>query len=304
MKYFLFMVTLEGINLELCMFSKLKVRLSKFRLENSDKEILDKEISIFKCDKIVGDENSFLLFIKEDENVENQFEYLFDEEYEIIENDLEISYEGRSLVFTLKPMRTITEEEIKEIFLEFLESKRNKGHMLGICGLKPNNKGMYGKNLEIPQYKKMAKDIAQKIIKINNSYNHITHVITSCILGFDTITFFAIEYLKKRNFPNLKNVLVIPYRDISKSTKWNKEDIGRFERMKKLADFIIYLDEDIPEYFVNITPMGKPHPYKINQKDYFIVDNCSMLLTNDNGDYLNNFNYYAKTNGNTIFKLY
>ena len=64
MKYFLFMVTLEGINLELCMFSKLKVNLSKFRLENSDKEILDKEISIFKCDKIVGDENSFYYLLK------------------------------------------------------------------------------------------------------------------------------------------------------------------------------------------------------------------------------------------------
>lgn len=286
-------------------FNKLKVSLNEMVFEN-DEDSFTKEVKNFNIQRIVDNDSEILLYIKEGEDVEHYIEYLLDEEFELVEHDLKVSYEDKNIEYNMSFVGNFLEEDLNRDIMDMLLSGVNKKHILGIRGLKQNHPNMFGNNLEQPSYKKMAKNIVKEVLNICDSYafDDINYIVTSANLGFDTVAFFAIQYLKKHHLPNIKSVLTIPYRDINLSKDWNKTDCERFERMKSLADVIIYVDEDIPKYFTNIIAKGKPHPYKLNQNNYLISDISSMVLTNGkNDDSLSDFMDYCIINGNAIFEM-
>lgn len=303
--FYCLLLNLNDFSFENKSFNKLKVSLSEMIFENEE-DSFTKKINDFNTQRIINNDSEILVYIKESSNVEECIEYLLDEEFEIVENDLKVTYEGVNVNFKVSFIGNVLEEDLNKDITDMLLGGLNKKHILGIKGLKQNHPKMFGNNLEQPLYKKMAKDIVSEVLKICDSYafDDINYVVTSASLGFDTVAFFAIQYLKKHHLPNLKSILTIPYRDINLSKDWTKADCERFERMKILADIIIYVDEDTPKYFTNIIGKGKPHPYKINQNNYLISDIASMVLTNGkNDDSLSDFMDYCIINGNTIFEM-
>lgn len=303
--FYCLLLKLNDFSFENKSFNKIKVSLSELIFENDESSFV-KKIKDFNIQRVVNNDSEILVYIKEDGEIETYIEYLLDEDFKLMENDLRITYEEESVSFSTTFVGNVLEEDLNKDIIEMLLSGFNKKHILGIRGLKQNHPNMFGNNLEQPAYKKLAKDIVKEILSIYDSYafDDINYIITSANLGFDTVAFFAIQYLKKYHLPNIKSILTIPYRNINLTKEWDKADCDRFERMKSLADVVIYIDEDTPKYFTNIVPKGKSHPYKLNQNNYLISDICSMVLTNGKKDNtLSDFIEYCIINGNVIFDM-
>ena len=58
--------------------------------------------------------------------------------------------------------------------------------------------------------------------------------------GFDTLASEAVLSLKER-YPEIKLVLVLPFKDHYKEETWTNEEIGRFINLKNNADNILYV---------------------------------------------------------------
>lgn len=157
---------------------------------------------------------------------------------------------------------------------------------------------LYGYNIEIKEYKILAKILANfcKKLIVNQG---VDEFYTGGALGFDTISFFAVEYLK-REFPNIKNILCIPYDGHHK--RWiNKSDLDRLERMKKLADKVIYVDKEegylSPEASVKV---------KLDNRNKYMVDKTGILIACWNGQKRRgtyNCISYAKDKNKEIFTM-
>lgn len=134
---------------------------------------------------------------------------------------------------------------------------------------------LYGYNIEIKEYKILAKIIAN-ICKKLIIEEGVDEFYTGGALGFDTVAFWAIEYLKKE-FPHIKNILCIPYDGHHK--KWiSKIDLDRLCRMKKLADDVVYVDKE--EGYLTINGSSND---KLQKRNEYLVDKGEFLISCWNG---------------------
>lgn len=278
---------------------KIKVVLNEIKLDdcygnNISKK--NKDVFIERTDR----QNEYLLFIEED-NENEYFEYLLDEEYEIVKFDVLFLINDKEIeLIQFNPNCFFTEELIKEDFLEGLLSSTYFKNTLCLAGDKPND--MFGYNIETSNYKKLALEVSKEIEFYIKSAN-ISHIITGTELGFDTISFFAVEYLKQNGYPSLKNIVAIPFE--KQGENWSNSDKARFERIKSKADYIIYVDE-IPEYNIDLVSIGSYHQLKFNKRYFFMIDYSKVLLSYWSGksDVVGNSLSYAIRKGRLYNNLY
>ncbi len=134
---------------------------------------------------------------------------------------------------------------------------------------------MFGYDLSNPNYQVVAKKVRQHAEYL---FEHgISIFISGGALGFDTVAFFAIESLKKK-YPNheIKNILAIPFANQHDAWK-NPVDLDRYERMKSLADEIVYVDE-LPDY--NAIGVNA----KLNKRNHYMVDKSMYVIAYWNGE--------------------
>lgn len=135
---------------------------------------------------------------------------------------------------------------------------------------------LYGYDLRHPYYQVLAREIFKQceFLLLNKE---VKYFISGCALGADTVSFFAVEQLK-RKYPNkdIKNILAIPYADLSKIWK-SKTDIDRFDRMKASCDGYIEVDS-IPKYNPWGYPIGEYNSKKLNSRNEFMVDYSSFII--------------------------
>ncbi|MGU8718499.1 SLOG family protein [Clostridium perfringens] len=131
---------------------------------------------------------------------------------------------------------------------------------------------LYGWNIDIKEYKILAQIIAKHCRELIKKKN-VSKFYTGGALGFDTVAFWTINYLKKE-FPNIKNVLCIPFEGYNKNW-YNKADIERFHRMLSVADEIIYVNK-MPGYETVIVDSENVTKEEANvmleRRNHFMID--------------------------------
>ena len=128
-------------------------------------------------------------------------------------------------------------------------------------------------------------DIAQRVKKaivysIENGYCFFG---AGGALGFDTLAAQTVLGLKKQ-YPQIKLILVLPCRNQTKG--WRTEDIREYERIKSLADKVVYTSD---EYYNGCMLKRNRH----------LIDNsslCICYLTEPHGGTAYTVRY-AKENG-------
>lgn len=158
--------------------------------------------------------------------------------------------------------------------IEKILNKENLKETATFTGHRPNK--LYGYDLGDRKYQILAKEIF-KIAEYLVLEKGVKYFISGCALGTDTVSFFAIEHLK-RKYPNkeIKNILAIPYSSISNSWKSNI-DIDRFQRMKLSCDGYIEVDS-LSQYNPYGYSIGEYHKNKLNKRNEFMVDYSSFII--------------------------
>ena len=141
---------------------------------------------------------------------------------------------------------------------------------------------LYGYDLKNPNYQKLARKVADKIEGLINDYD-INYFLTSGELGGPTIGFYSVDFLK-RKYPNIKNILIIPFKKID--DKWGMVDKDRLKRAISKADLVLYCDEHFKDkdfysgYSVEppstAISIGEYSPIKYQYND-IICDKLSVL---------------------------
>ena len=161
-----------------------------------------------------------------------------------------------------------------------------------------------------PQFFNNVYDIQNKLYKpiieqITNTSEDlikqgVTKFISGSALGIDTIAFFCIHKLKAK-YPDLKNILAIPYE--CQGSNWNENDIKWLNMMKQLADEVVYVDE-LERYKVGRA--GTYNPKKLNKRNEYMVDESDFVIAVWSGEKSGTKNCigYALTQNKTIKYIY
>ena len=281
--YFLYQIFIE--NVEIINSAKLDVKFNNIKLkspyDNNIITISDRDIFIETNDK----KNCILLYIEDNEQIES----LYNEDYTTSSFNIDFYYDGKKIEVTVVPKEQISGKDIYEDFLYGLLQNQFSNETCCLYGLPPDK--LYGYNIEIKAYKQLAHLISKKCIsQIEN--NNVEMFISNATLGTSVVSFFAVEYLKKHGYPNLKNILAIPFKNMY--TKWGEVDKCRYKRMIQLADYVIEVDK-LNDYSVSLVAIGEYHSIKFKKSLDFLVDsanNCIVIHDRVN-TLVNNFLHYA-----------
>lgn len=137
---------------------------------------------------------------------------------------------------------------------------------------RPNK--LYGYNIYTPKYYKLGRLIRKKCINLIENQD-ISNFISGGALGGDTISFLVINKLKNI-YPNIKNILAIPFKN--QPIKWsNQIDINRYNKIKSLADEIIYVDT-LEQYKIKGYQKDIYYPAKMQKRNEFMCDKADILI--------------------------
>lgn len=167
-------------------------------------------------------------------------------------------------------------------------------------GHRPNR--LYGYNINKDKYIELGKVIRVECIRLIEDMN-VDRFISGGALGLDTIAFLIVNKLKDK-YPNIKNILTIPFKN--QPIKWfNQVDINRYNKMKELADDIIYVDT-LEKYKIEGYEENIYYPAKMQKRNKYMVDNSRYLISvwggSKNGGTWNCIKY-AKNHCNEITRI-
>lgn len=150
-------------------------------------------------------------------------------------------------------------------------------------GHRPDKLGGYNmKNPIMLQVKSiLLKEIEDLIV------NHgITKFISGGALGLDQAAFWCVHILKEK-YPHIKNIVAVPYAEFGKRkwdqqkkkyTGWSEEQAEWFKKILKKADEVVYVDTLEAYQKDRNTPINEYSPYKLQIRNEYLVDNCSVLI--------------------------
>lgn len=134
---------------------------------------------------------------------------------------------------------------------------------------------LYGYDLNNPKYQVLAQALA-KHLRMLIAEKGVRRFISGGAIGFDTVAFFVVEQMK-REYKSLEieNILAIPFE--KQYCKWRKTDVDRYNRMKLLADKVIYIDE-LKQYQLKNAQIGVYNPIKMQKRNEYMVDESSYIV--------------------------
>jgi len=110
---------------------------------------------------------------------------------------------------------------------------------------------------------------------------HIDTLYFGGALGIDQMTFEMVKKYQENNYYDLQIILAIPFKN--QPSKWHgHSDVKRYNSQIRLADKIIYVDE-IEGYKFDKVAVGEYHPYKLQLRNQYMVDNSDIVLAIWNG---------------------
>lgn len=160
-----------------------------------------------------------------------------------------------------------------------------------------------GYDLNTPRAKLLAKKLIHLLERLIEEKN-VKTFISGGALGFDQIAFMCVHHLKKK-YPDIQNILAVPFEQQAKNWK-NKNDLLRYERMKKVADKIVYVDT-LKEYIPkgNKVKTGEFSGAKMQLRNQYMVDCADFVIAawdGTSGGTKNCVDYASKKN-KPIYRL-
>lgn len=131
----------------------------------------------------------------------------------------------------------------------------------------------------------------------------IERFISGGAIGFDQIAFWTVRSLKKTYYPNIKNIVAVPFKN--QAIKWNdKETQIWYKKMLEMADEVVYVDE-LLDYKVDGAGIGEYHVAKMQKRNEYMVDHsCIVVATWDGAKGgTGNCVRYARKSGKTLYTL-
>lgn len=268
-----FLMECKLINNENTLTQDKVIELNKITLSNGENQIILKEKKIEYLFYLNENSIHFYLYIEND-GYTDRIDYFIDEEYEILNLDLKIySTFNHNEFYEHKIVKEYGQIklDLKGQLLSSILNKEMTDESLIITGHRPDR--LYGYDLNDSNYQKLAKELVDRCESFILEKD-IKYFITGTTLGTEIVAFFAIDFLKKK-YPNIKNILVIPFKYIYK--KWQKDYIDRYNRMLSMADVVIDVDL-LPEYNIPYVKKGIYHIQKMGNKNLFLTEIADNVL--------------------------
>lgn len=118
---------------------------------------------------------------------------------------------------------------------------------------------------------------------IENSEDKYFLLVSGGAIGFDQMSFDIATKLKKEiKDKKIETLIAIPFKN--QYIKWKKEDISRYEKQKKMANFIVYVDEIKEKKYNTNFKVGEYSALKMQKRNEFMVDIADVLIAAWNGD--------------------
>ena len=123
----------------------------------------------------------------------------------------------------------------------------SKNERLAICFTGHRPKYLVGYNKE--KYTDFIDDLKLKLKNICDKANKPVTFISGGAQGFDQLSFWAVDSLKKDNsLMDIKNIVYVPFR--GQQSIWPKDTLfgqNDYDTMLQCADTVVYLNETIPQ---------------------------------------------------------
>lgn len=117
--------------------------------------------------------------------------------------------------------------------------------------------------------------------------NHgISNFISGGALGLDQAAFWCVHILKKK-YPYIKNTLAIPYANFGerkwdevqkRHTGWSADQVMWYKKIVEKADQVVIVDTLEHYQKDQMTSTGNYSAYKLQIRNEYLVDNCSILV--------------------------
>ncbi|WP_336761389.1 SLOG family protein [Paenibacillus sp. USHLN196] len=131
----------------------------------------------------------------------------------------------------------------------------------------------------------------------------IENFVSGGAIGFDQIAFWTVQGLKKTDYPNICNIVAVPFKN--QAIKWtDRETQHWYKKMIEVADGIVYVDE-LPEYKVEGVPIGDYHVAKMQKRNEYMVDKSRIIISTWDGTKggTGNCCRYVRKVGKTLYNL-
>jgi len=155
----------------------------------------------------------------------------------------------------------------------------NIGRVVSFTGHRPNELfGTY--DLNNPKAKMLATKMLQVIEELIETEG-ASHFISGGALGTDQIAFICVNKLKQK-YPHIKNILAIPFRNQDSNWK-GEQDKKRYEKIKSLADDVVFVDEIDYYNKDKSVEVGAFSNKKMQLRNMYMVDQSQIVVAVYNG---------------------
>ncbi len=294
-------------------YFKIPIILSKSVFKDHDLKITFKSL-VMKSE--LGEEKTFTgrnfyfrpelntrnvcLMIQNDGNsIDNRFDFLIDEEWEVTDLVLEVSIDGDSITYTYNKSEMEQVESIEWIGVSDLEAKilnfEEVENTVCIQGPKPDK--MFGYNMSSSQYRELIDRVKEELEKCVQAGKNI--VMTNGYIGGDVIGYTAAKELKQI-YNEISLVVAVPFKNLD--SKWSTEAKLKYQEMIHDADCFIEIDK-VPNY-----RYGNPGEFmkeKFMKKNDFNIDHASaFIVIKDNDSTMEGIIRSAKYHGKYVNDFY
>ncbi len=141
---------------------------------------------------------------------------------------------------------------------------------ISFTGHRPNK--IFGYNIYSKKYDLLRDKLLEVFDYVESKYGEILNAYNGLALGFDTIAFEELYFSKR----DVNIIGCIPFE--KQASKWTKESIGVYNKMKDKSDELVYVDT-IDKYKVKNTIEGEYHVAKMQKRNELMIDNSNVLIS-------------------------
>lgn len=145
-------------------------------------------------------------------------------------------------------------------------------YKVAFTGHRPN--GLYGYDMNAYKYIELELKIEQTIRWVIQKYGS-NDFYTGGALGFDTLVAKILINFRKNEYPNIQDYVCVPFREQYKAL--NKEQIKEWLYIVNNC-YKSFAIDTIEGYTCDKAEIGKYHPYKMELRNQYMVDNCDILI--------------------------
>lgn len=243
--------------------------------------------------------NVCLMLQNDGNSIDDRFDYLIDEEWEIVRLSLEVLIDGDTIPYVfnkwgmeqIESMEWIGASDLEKRFLNFEEIENT------VCIQGPKPDKMFGYDMNAKGYRILIDSVKEELEKCVQAGKNV--VLINGYIGGDVIGYNAAQELKKI-YKEIVIVVAVPFLKLDE--KWPQKDRTNYHDMIHNADAFIEIDT-VPNY-----RYGNPGEYmkeKFIKKNDFNMDHASaFIIIKDNDETMSGMIRKAKYHGKYVREMF